>query len=129
MTISIARPSSTDTIEDLRTAKVEPADVWDLDCAPVAYFSHRHVRTLDGENRINESPLQYGQEGQPNGNLALETRRENRAATLMGTLLGLGMVAGSIFGGAFSFEEDSFAPADTSGSVNLQNAVASVGHR
>ena len=47
----------------------------------------------------------------------------------MGALLGLGLVAGSIFGGAFSFEEDGFSPEPVNESANLQNAVATVNNR
>nr|VDG63462.1 Uncharacterised protein [Streptococcus thermophilus] len=129
MTISIARPNSTNTNEFLSATKVEPADVWDLDRVPAARVAHRHVRTLDGNNRMNESPLRTPPERAYTVNTALETRREKRAATLMGALLGLGLVAGSIFGGAFSVEEDGYAPAETNEPANLQNAVASVNYR
>ena len=129
MTISLARPNSANTTDNLRSAEVEPADVWDLDRAPVIRSSHRHVRTLDEHNRMNESSLRARPEDPDSPNTALETRREKRAATLMGALLGLGLVAGSIFGGAFSFEEDGFSPAQVNESANLQNAVATVNNR
>lgn len=126
MTISLARSNSTNSTDGF-PVRVDPADVWDLDRVSSPRRVPHGVRTLDDMNRKRElrvSGLMTARHGDAD---TIETRREKRAATMMGAVLGLGLVVGSVIGGAFSFDDGGYGPQPSADGQQYSNAVTSVG--
>lgn len=121
MTISVARSNSANIDHGHRLVKVDPADVWDVLPGRPSHCSAPRVRTIEasyrkGDHLDNEVPL-----GCSHAQTAVETRGDNRAATIMGALLGIALLVGSAFGGVFSGEELTYVPNGDHSSVASAN--------
>lgn len=122
MTISIARPQAQYDQNTVTPRRVEPADVWDLTARYDERRQAAHVRTLATSNRIHERQSGVVRDEQSGLANRIETRREKRAASLMGALLGFGLLAGAALGGAFGGGDNGYAP------NGAEKTVASIQH-
>ncbi|GAB3075685.1 hypothetical protein [Corynebacterium aquatimens] len=104
MTIAVRNPRTANVPAGSIHRAPQPADVWDIP----ERTQHRradHVRTLGEFNRNPEPYRDIAEPTRAGIETKIEKQHEARAATLMGTMLGLALIVGAAFSGMFSAEE------------------------